>query len=101
MRGSADKDGCALPQSSLLASIASYDRRQSPQPKYLAFPNAYAPPCGAAFAFSTPVEALWKQEGEKSFVIKRIAGATEIISIQTTTCTCAAFIAAIAAWISA
>ena len=73
----------------------------SPQPKNTTRPNTWMPPSGAAFAFSTPVEALWKQEGEKSFVIKRIAGATEIISIQTTTCTCAAFIAAIAAWISA
>jgi hypothetical protein len=26
------------------------------------------------FAFAPTVEALWKQEGPKSFVIKRIAG---------------------------
>jgi hypothetical protein len=45
-----------------------------PQPKNSALSNAYAPPSGAAFAFLTPVEALWKQEGKKSLAIKRIAG---------------------------
>ena len=42
-----------------------------------------APPSGAAFAFLTPVEALWKQEGKKSFAIKRIAGTTRKFSNQT------------------
>ena len=50
---------------------ASHDGSLSPQPKYFAFPNAYAPPSGAAFAFPPPVEALWKQEGAKSFMSLR------------------------------
>lgn len=46
--------------------IASIVGCTPPQPVFLALSNAYAPPSGAAFAFPTPVEALWKQEGAKS-----------------------------------
>lgn len=42
-----------------------------PQPKYTAFSSTYAPTSGAAFAFEPTVEALWKQEGPKSFEAKR------------------------------
>ena len=41
------------------------------KPKFYAFLNVYAPPSGAAFAFEPPVEALWKQEGLKSFISLR------------------------------
>lgn len=36
------------------------------------------PPFGAAFAFPKPVEALWKQEGAKSFITLRKRGAVMV-----------------------
>ena len=58
---------CTLPPPTLIVQQSANEAQiLSPQPVLHVIPNAYTPPCGAAFVFQKPVEALWKQGGAKS-----------------------------------